>query len=127
MPTRQHLTCFILIATSLLSTAFARAQSLQSKQARIDFDLKTGTYSLSMPPAAAPAIRNARATVEGWASTDPGYQRRIAEQTKERLLVECARPDAPTLLIEFTLHPSFVELRAGFKNTTGQPVRIRKY
>jgi len=36
------LTCFILIATSFLSTAFARAQSLQSKQARIDFDLKTG-------------------------------------------------------------------------------------
>jgi hypothetical protein len=106
---------------------FAHVQSLQNEHAGIDFDLKTGTYSLSMPPRTGSVIRNARATVEGWASTDAGYQRRIVEQTKERLLIECARADAPTLLIEFTLHPSFVELRAGLKNTTGQPVRIKKY
>ncbi len=96
---RHHLTCFIVIATPLLVAVVADAQTLRNEAARIDLDLKAGTYSLSMPPAAAPAIRNARATVEGWASTDAGYQRRIAEQTKERLLVECARPDAPSLLL----------------------------
>lgn len=123
----KHLTCLILIATLLLTAAFGQAQTLQNKQSRIDFDLKTGTYSLSMPPVAAPAIRNARATVEGWASTDAGYQRRIVEQTHERLLIECARAEAPTLLLEFALNPSFVELRTGLKNTTAQAVRIKKY
>jgi hypothetical protein len=115
------------MATPLLAAAVADAQILQNEAARMDFDLKTGTYSLSMPPTAAPAIRNASATVEGWASTDAGYQRRMAEQTRERLLIECARADAPTLLLEFTLHPAFVELRTGLKNTTGQPLRIKKY
>ena len=123
----KHATCLLLIASPLLAAAVADAQTLRNEAARIDFDLKTGTYSLSMPPTAVPAIRDARATVEGWASTDAGYQRRIAEQTKERLLIECARADAPTLLIEFTLHMSYVELRAGLKNTTSQPVRIKKY
>jgi len=123
----KHSTCLIPIATLILTAVFAHAQTLQNEAARIDFDLKTGTYNLSMPPVAAPAIRNARATVENWASTDAGYQRRIAEQTKVRLLIECARADAPTLLIEFTLHPSFVELRAGLKNMISQPVRIKKY
>lgn len=124
---RHHLTCFILIATPLLAAAIACAQTLQNEAARMDFDLKTGTFSLSMPPAAAPAIRNARATVEGWASTDAGYQRRIAQLTKDRLLIECARAGAPTLLLECTLHPAFVELRTGLKNTTGQPLRVKKY
>ena len=127
MSTRQHLICTILIAILILTAVFAPAQTLRNEAARIDFDLKTGMYNLCMPPVAAPAIRNARATVEGWASTDAGYQRRIAVQTKERLLIECARADAPTLFIEFTLHTSYVELRAGLKNTTGQPVRIKKY
>ncbi len=60
----KHSTCLILIATLILTVGLAHAQTLQNDATRIDFDLKTGTYSLSMPPASAPAIRNARATVE---------------------------------------------------------------
>ena len=116
-----------LVPFLILTAAIAHAQTLQNKQTRIDFDLATGTYNLTLPLAAAPAIRDARAVVEGWASNDAGYQRRIVEQTQERLLIECARADAPTLLLEFTLHPAFVGLRAGLKNTTGQAVRIKRY
>jgi len=123
----KHPTCCILILSLILSVAFAESQTLQNQAVRIDFDLRSGTYGLSMPAVAGSAIRDARATVEGWASTDADYQRRIAEQTKERMLIECTRSDAPTLLLEFTLHRAFVELRTGLKNTTGEPVRIKKY
>ncbi|MCX6872405.1 MAG: hypothetical protein NTW21_01135 [Verrucomicrobia bacterium] len=123
----QHLTTFILLAALILTAAVGDAQTLQNTQARIDFDLKSGMYSLILPPNAAPAIRNARAVVEDWASNDAGYQRRVAEQTAERLLIECTRADAPTLLLDFALHPAFIELRAGIKNTTAEPIRIKKF
>jgi hypothetical protein len=115
----------LLIATLLLATASVHAQTLQNKSARIDFNLGTGTYNLTTQPGGILAISNAHATVEGWSSTDIGYQRRITTQSRDQLQIECARPDAPTLLLEFKLHPSFVELRSGLKNTTGTPLRIK--
>ena len=110
-----------IIALFLSVATLTNAQTLSN---RVEFDLQTGTYSLMAGNTL--AIRNARATVEGWASTDAGYQRKITGKSNERLSIECARPDAPTLLLEFTLHPSFVELRTGLKNTTDKPVRIKK-
>jgi hypothetical protein len=121
----KHPTCCILAL--ILSVVPAKTQTLQNQAVRMDFDLGSGTYSLGMPAVAGAAIRAARATVEGWSSADAGYQRRIAEQTKERMLIECSRADAPTLMLEFTLHPAFVELRTGLQNTTGAPLRIKKY
>ncbi len=115
----------ILLLVPLAASHAADAQPLWNTNVSVDFNLKTGTYSVAMAARNAPAIRNAYATVEGWSSTDAGYRRRIAKQTDERLVVECARPDAPTLLLEFTLHPAFVELRTGLKNTTAKPVRIK--
>lgn len=101
------------------------ATPLQNAGARLDFNLQTGCYSLAMPPTSAVAVGGAHATIEGWASSDPVYQRRIIERTERRLLVECVGAGVPTLLLEFTLHPAFVELRAGLKNTTTAPVRVK--
>ena len=124
-----------IIAASLLAAAVAGSaiayshlnrNTPQNQVAAVDFDLKTGTYSVTLPGGAAPVIRGAHASVEGWSTTDAGYRRRIIEQTADRLLVECTRADAPTLLLEFTRHPTFVELRTGLKNTTAKPVRIKK-
>jgi hypothetical protein len=111
---------FNLIAAAIVSVA-----SLQHNDARVDFDLQTGTYNLTTGQTR--AITNAHAAVEGWSSNDSGYQRRITSKSRNQLSIECARPDAPTLLLEFTLHPRFVELRTGLKNTTPQPIRIRKF
>jgi hypothetical protein len=92
---------------------------------RIEFDLRTGTFNVTAGGTL--AISNAHAVVESWSSTDPGYQRKITGQSDSRLMIECSRPDAPTLLLEFTQHPEFVELRTGLKNTTDKPVRIKTF
>ncbi|MCX6879065.1 MAG: hypothetical protein NTW21_35440 [Verrucomicrobia bacterium] len=88
MKTMQSASCGLSRMAMLLGAAItlgplARANDAMFPPApaarkAIDFDLKTGTYSLRMPHEATLAIRHARATVEGWASTDAGYQRRIA-------------------------------------------------
>jgi hypothetical protein len=117
---------FTRFALSVLGlTGWSAAAPLQNAAARLDFNLQTGCYSLAMPPTAPPVVIDARASIEGWASSDTAYQRRIVAQTADRMLVECVGSGIPTLLLEFTLHPVFVELRAGLKNTTGQPVRIK--
>ena len=115
------------ISTLLLSASLmgADAAVLKSQVGQVDFDLNAGTFSM-FATGAEPVIRGAHVEVEGWSSTDAGYQRRIIEQTHSRMLVECARADAPTLLLEFTLHSDFVELRTGLKNTTTNQVRIKK-
>lgn len=100
-------------------------QTLRNLDTRLDFDPQTGTYDITHGKTL--AIDNAFATVEGWSSADAGYQRRITEQSRDRLVIECSRPGAPTLLLAFTLHPAFVELRAGIKNTTAEPIRIKKF
>ncbi|MEI6972690.1 MAG: hypothetical protein WCL44_14375, partial [bacterium] len=110
-----------IIALFLSVATLTNAQTLSN---RVEFDLQTGTYSLMAGNTL--AICNASATVENLSSTDPGYQRKITGKSNERFFIECARLDAPTLLLEFTLHPSFVELRTGLKNTTDKPVRIKK-
>ena len=112
-------------SVSMLAATLVEAQTLQNQSARLDFDLKGGTYDLTAMDVL--AIRKAWASVEGWSSADPGYQRKVAAQSRERLVIECSRPDAPTLLLEWVLHPKFVELRAGIKNTTKAAVRIKKY
>lgn len=112
----NQLTCCMLAALLLASL----------HAAEVDFDLERGVYSLSMPHEP-PVIREAHASVEGWASTDGGYQRRVISKTAEKILIECVRDDAPTLLLEFILHPEFIELRTGLKNTTSRPIRIKKY
>jgi hypothetical protein len=94
--------------------------------AKVDFDLERGVYSLSMQ-SETPAIRDAHASVEGWSSADAGYKRRVVNKTADRILVECVRDDAPALLLEFTMHPAFIELRTGLKNTTTKPIRIKKF
>jgi hypothetical protein len=111
----EKLKQIIAVNLMLASAAFAG----------IDFDLHTGSYNLSAGNTI--AISNAHATVEGWSSTDAGYRRKITSKSRDRLTVECARPDAPTLLLEFTQHPEYVELRTGLKNTTDKPVRIKAF
>lgn len=112
-------------ASLLWVVAAAGAQVLQNGSTRLVFDAGTGLYSLWSGDTL--AIGNAHATVEGWAFSDGGSRRRIVAEDKDRLLVECSQPEAPTLLLELRLHPSAVELRAGLHNTTGQPVRVRKF
>lgn len=53
-------------------------------------------------------------------------QRRVVGQSDHRMRVECVAAGAPTQLLEFTLHPAFVESRAGLKNITAAPIRIKK-
>ena len=115
-----------LLAISLHGLrASAAATSFQNASARLDFNLETGCFSLAMPPMAPVAVRDAHAAIEGWASSDGVYQRRVVEQTDCRMVVECVGAGVPTLLLEFSLHPEFVELRAGLKNTTPTAVRIK--
>jgi hypothetical protein len=94
--------------------------------ARVDFDLGRGVFCLSMPSATT-VIRDAYASVEGWKSTDAGYKRRVISKAADRMLIECAREDAPTLLLEFALQPGFIGLRTGLKNTTTALIRIKKF
>ena len=91
----------------------------------VEFDLRSGTYSVAMLDTEGPTIRGAHASVEGWASTDAKYRRRILDRNTKGMLIECSRTDTPSLLLEFTLHPAFIELRAGLKNTTSKPLRIK--
>ena len=115
-----------LLAISLHGLyASAVAAPLQNASARLDFNLQTGCFSLAMPPTASFGVCDAHAAIEGWASSDGAYQRRVVEQTACRMVVECVGAAVPTLLLEFTLHPAFVELRAGLKNTTPAAVRIK--
>ena len=104
----------------------ADAAGLGDVAARVDFDLGRGVFSLSTP-SATKVIRDAYASVEGWKSTDAGYKRRVISKTADRMLIECAREDAPTLLLEFALQPGFVVLRTGLKNTTTALIRIKKF
>ena len=101
--------------------------TFQNASARLDFNLQTGCYSLAMPPSAPASVSAAHAAIESWASSDAVYQRRVVEQTDRRMRVECVGAGVPTLLLEFTLHPAFVELRAGLQNTTATPIRIKKF
>lgn len=109
----------ILVATS------GQGQTLQNSASRLDFDLQTGTYSLTIGRTT--AISNACATVESWSSADPACRRKIIRQSRDRFTVECARPEAPALLLEFVLHRAFLELRAGIKNTTAASIRIKQF
>ena len=104
----------------------ADAAVLRDVAARVDFDLGRGVFSLSTP-SATKAIRDAFASVEGWKSTDAGYKRRVISKTADRMLIECAGEDAPTLLLEFALQPGFIGLRTGLKNTTTALIRIKKF
>jgi len=110
----------------ILNALSVRSETLENARVRIDFDSKTGVYDIMQLPKKIVAIRGAHATVEGWSSTDARYQRR-ATVSKNSLLVECAGSEAPSLLLEFTLHPEFIELREGLKNTTATPVRIKQF
>lgn len=131
---KQHHLCksFVLAATVAVGvtacavSASAETVVLSNVAAKVDFDLGRGVYSLTMP-SAMPAIRDAHASAEGWDSTDAGYKRRVIGKTADRMLVECVKGDAPTLLLEFTLHPEFIEMRTGVRNTTAAPIRIRKF
>lgn len=116
---------YLTISILLTLAAIGRGQTLHNGSIRLDFDLKAGTYDLTVGDTL--AIGKAFAKVEGWASTDPGYQCKITTQTDDRMAIECTRPDASALLLEFAVHPAFVELRAGLRNTTNTPIRIRKY
>ena len=120
-----HSILAIAMLTAGVLPAMGATATLRTTAAAIEFDLDNGTYSLAMP-AGMPALRGAHAAVEEWVSTAAGCQRRVVEQTADRMLVECTRADAPTLLLEFSLHPGFVELRTGLKNTLTTPVRIKK-
>ncbi len=108
-------------------TPQGKAASLRSEGALLDFDLHTGCYSLSVPPSAPAAVSGAHVTIENWKSPDAIYQRRVVEQSGHRMRIECVGAGVPSLLLEFILHPAFVELRAGLKNTTAEPIRIKKY
>lgn len=106
-------------------SAAAGAVALSNGVAKVEFDLDRGVFSVFMP-AGRMAIRDAHAAVENFSSTDAGYKCRVASQTEERMLIECESASAPTLLLEFTLNAGFLELRAGMKNTTAAPIRVKK-
>lgn len=114
-----------LIITGLLAVfTIANGQTLENKNTRIEFNPSTGTFNLTVGNIL--AISNAHVTVQGWSSSDTGRQSKITHRNRDRFRVECSRPGAPTLLLEFNLRPAFVELRAGLKNTTANPIRIKK-
>ena len=121
MPPLQKIVCLLF-----LPALIARGEALQNDRIRIDFDIKTGTYDVTQVPKNIVAIRGAHATLEGWSLADARYQRK-ATVGANRLLVECTAPNAPSLLLEFTLHPGFVELREGLKNTMREQVRIKRF
>lgn len=117
-----------LIASPLHCLRAADAASpFQNERVRLDFNLQTGCYNLAMPPSSPVSVSDAHAVIENWASSDRLYQRRVVEQTDRRMRIECVGAGVPTLLLEFNLHPTFVELRVGLKNTTAVPIRIKKF
>lgn len=121
---KNKIHCYIT-GSWLVLTLLVSGQTLRNPGMQLDFDLKKGTYDVMVGKAL--AIDDAFAMVEGWSSVDAGCQRKVIAQSEKRMLVECLRPDGPAMLLEYTLHPAYIELRAGIRNTTGAAVRIRKY
>jgi len=120
---------FLAITAALLLSGESNSADtavLRDVAAGVDFDLGRGVFCLSMP-SATKVIRDAYASVEGWKSTDAGYKRRVIRKTADSMLIECAREDAPALLLEYALQPAFIGLRTGLKNTTTALIRIRKF
>ncbi len=107
--------------------ATGKVVTIANESLRLSVDLAAGTYSVSCVTSGAVAVSNACATVESWTSKDTGYACEVGKKRRDRLLIECARADAPTLLLEFRLHQLFLELRTGLKNTTREAVRIKKF
>ncbi len=107
---------------------------LQNTRVGVVFDLLHGTYDLVDTATGQMGIQGAHAEIAQWNSTDIAYTRKaqtanVASELSRggSLTVECVAVGKPLLLLEFTLHPSFVELRVGLKNTTAEPVRIRQF
>lgn len=101
------------------------------------YDLAAGTFDVIDPRSGRVIIRGARTELESWSSTDKDFMRTatISATTDElgtgqTLLVKCTRPDAPTLLAEFTVHgkdDSAIVLRAGLINTGVTALRVHVF
>ncbi len=115
-----------LCTTACAMSASGETAVLKNEMAQVEFHLHRGVFSVSMPPGK-PFIRDAHASVESWSTTDAGYECRVVSQRADRMLIECVSSSAPQLLLEFTLNSGFLELRAGLKNTTAAPIRIKKF
>jgi len=104
---------------------------------RVAFDLASGTYDLHDPVAGRVVIRGAHAQVGPWTSCAPGYVRtarteKISDElgSGTRLVVECVAEDRPSLLLEFRVYDgddSAIALRAGLKNPSSGPLRLRRF
>lgn len=113
-----------------------RFASLENERVRIRFDLQAGTYDLMDRPSGAVAIQGAYAELEGFSTREEGVTRQATPGefkdelgSGQSLIVECVRPDALTLLLEFRLYPSrpFIVLRMGVRNPTDQALRINQF
>ena len=113
------------------ATAEASVATIQNENARLEFDLGRGTFTYTLLPAGTVAIADARAGVEGWYTTDSAYRRKAVAQPpqpSQTLHIECTgAPDAPDLLLEYSLDGDQLILRTGLRNATAAPVRVKKY
>jgi len=109
---------------------------LENERVQIRFDLRAGTYDLTDRETGAGAIQGAYAELEEFSTRDEGLIRQAVSGVSEdelgsgrSLTVECTRPGAPTLLLEFRLYPnhSFLVLRMGVRNVTDQALRINQF
>lgn len=110
---------------SLAHAEPANTVRIQNQRVGVVFDLSQGTYDLLDAPTGQVAIHGAHAAVEGWSFADADAQRHVIRHNSNRLVVDSCRTNGPTLRLEFTLHPGFVELRGGLVNTTRAPLRIK--
>lgn len=126
------------LSTPHRAAAFApddRLVVLENSQVRLEFDLRSGTYSAYHRADGALAVERAHVVVDGLRSTDPGLTRTWSERAVSDALgegraitIESTAPGRPILVFEAALyddHP-FVVLAAGIENTGSQPLRVHE-
>lgn len=132
---------FDLAALSLVSLTMFRAEATEPRVTfgpiSVVFNTNSGTYTIESKTRNEVFVRDAHAEVGSWSFTDTNctfaisFGPRADQLGRARVMsVTCERPGGPALLQEFAVYNrtnTFVVIRTGLTNTTGAPIRIKRF
>ncbi|MCX6928378.1 MAG: hypothetical protein NT154_34990, partial [Verrucomicrobia bacterium] len=128
--------CFALAPAASVAVE-NRVAAIENSRVRVAYHLTTGTFDVVDRLTSEAIIQGGHTDIAGWSDRATNRVRKARSTTgvdelgrARRLVIESVASGQPTLLAEFSLNGetnTFVVLRAGLKNTTSTPIRVKSF